>query len=53
MALTYTAIKTVTVGSGGAANIDFTSIPQTYTDLVLKVSARMNRAVDRQSLNVW
>jgi len=40
MALTYTAIATVTVGSGGAANIEFTSIPQTYTDLLLKVSAR-------------
>jgi len=34
------AIQTVTVGSGGAASIDFTSIPQTYTDLVVKVSAR-------------
>jgi len=34
------AIQTVTVGSGGAANIEFTSIPQTYTDLVVKVSAR-------------
>ena len=31
---------TVTVGSGGASSIDFTSIPQTYTDLLLKVSAR-------------
>jgi len=34
------AIRTVTVGSGGAANIEFTSIPQTYTDLVVKLSAR-------------
>ena len=42
---TYIQIgSTVTVGSGGAANIDFTSIPSTYTDLVLKVSARTNRA---------
>ncbi len=53
MANTYIAIATTTVGSGGAANIEFTSIPQTYTDLVIKVSARMDRAVDRQSLNVW
>ena len=32
--------STVTVGSGGAANIDFTSIPATYTDLVVKISTR-------------
>jgi len=40
MGVTYTAIATTTVGSGGASTIDFTNIPQTYTDLVLKVSAR-------------
>ncbi len=43
MATTYEAIATTTVGSGGAANIEFTSIPGTYTDLVLKVSVRDNR----------
>ena len=37
---TMILINSVTVGSGGASTIDFTSIPQTYTDLVLKVSAR-------------
>lgn len=37
---TYTLISSVTVGAGGAASIDFTSIPQTYTDLCLKLSAR-------------
>jgi hypothetical protein len=37
-------IQTVTVGSGGAASIDFTSIPATFTDLVLVVSARTNRS---------
>jgi hypothetical protein len=37
---TFTLIAAVTVGSGGAANIDFSSIPATYTDLVLKVSGR-------------
>ena len=42
MAVTHTLIETVTVGSGGAANIEFTSIPQTYTDIVLKLSARMS-----------
>ena len=40
MALTYEAIATVTVGSGGAADIQFTSIPQTYTDLLLSLSLR-------------
>ena len=40
MAQAYVPIQTVTVGSGGASSIDFTSIPQTYTDLVVYVSAR-------------
>ena len=40
MANTYTLISSVTVGSGGAANIEFTSIPNTYTDLVVKLSGR-------------
>ena len=37
-------ISTVTVGSGGAATIDFNNIPQTYTDLHIKVSTRDNLA---------
>ena len=40
MANTYIPIATVTVGSGGAASMDFTSIPNTYTDLLILVSAR-------------
>ena len=40
---TMTLIQSVTVPSGGSASIDFTSIPSTYTDLCLKVSARTNR----------
>lgn len=41
MANTYTQIgSTVTVGSGGASSIDFTSIPSTYTDLLVKLSVR-------------
>jgi len=40
MATTYEAIATVEVGSGGAASISFTSIPGTYTDLLIKLSAR-------------
>jgi hypothetical protein len=37
---TFTLISAVTVGSGGQAAIDFTSIPSTYTDLVVKLSTR-------------
>lgn len=44
MAVTYKKIASVTVGSGGAATMAFTNIPQTYTDLVLKVSARQGSA---------
>lgn len=38
---TFTQIGTAqVVGSGGAASIDFSTIPSTYTDLVVKLSAR-------------
>ena len=40
---TFTKIATVTVGSGGAANIEFTSIPSTYADLAIYVSGRSSR----------
>jgi hypothetical protein len=41
MANTYVKIgSTVTVGAGGAAYVEFASIPGTYTDLVIKLSAR-------------
>jgi hypothetical protein len=39
---TFVKIAAVTVGSGGASTIDFTSIPSTYTDLCVKVSVRTN-----------
>lgn len=49
MALTYQAIATVTVGSGGAATIDFQNIPGTYTDLLVKLSVRAtNSGTDNQ-----
>ena len=44
MAQSYQLIGTVTVGSGGAANIEFTSIPANYTDLMLLVSSRASNA---------
>ena len=49
---TYTLISSVTVGSGGAASIAFTSIPSIYTDLVLKTSLRTDRAFQVDGLNV-
>lgn len=35
-------ISSVTVGSGGAASMSFSSIPQTFTDLLVLVSGRHN-----------
>ena len=40
MPSTYKLISSVTVGSGGSATMDFTNIPQTYTDLKIVISAR-------------
>jgi len=52
MANTYEAIATVTVGSGGAADMQFTSIPGTYTDLCLKISARTDTAASVEDLEL-
>ena len=41
---THIKISTITVGVGGAASIDFTSIPATYTDLLLVLSGRGSTA---------
>jgi hypothetical protein len=38
------AIETVTVGSGGAASIEFTAIPATFTDLLVLCSLRGDRS---------
>lgn len=40
---TMVPIETVEVGAGGQAAIEFTNIPQTYTDLCLKISSRDDR----------
>lgn len=54
MANTYIQIgSAVTVGSGGAATMGFTSIPGTYTDLVLKLTTRDTAAtVDTGAVKV-
>jgi hypothetical protein len=50
MANTFVKISTVTVGSGGTSSIDFTSIPQTYTDLKLVCSVRSIRTGEQVDL---
>jgi hypothetical protein len=40
MAKAFELVQTVTVGSGGTSSIDFTSIPDTYTDLLVAYSLR-------------
>jgi hypothetical protein len=40
----FESIQTVTVGSGGAASIEFTSIPSTYTHLQIRSINQSNRA---------
>ena len=42
MPTTYKAIATVTVGSGGTSSIDFSSIPSTYTDVLVLFSLRQD-----------
>jgi hypothetical protein len=49
---TFQLIASSTVGSGGAASIDFASIPSTYTDLCLKISARVDASGSAASFNI-
>lgn len=44
MANTYVKISSGSVGAGGASSFTFSSIPQTYTDLLIKASIRTERA---------
>jgi hypothetical protein len=50
MANTLNLIATKTVGSGGAATIIFSAIPQTFTDLILFASTRTTDTNPTQSL---
>lgn len=47
-----TLISSVTVGAGGASSIDFTSIPQTFTDLVVVISARSTYSGTNDNLDI-
>lgn len=40
MANTYVHLGSITVGSEGTTSMQFSNIPQNYTDLIVKVSAR-------------
>jgi hypothetical protein len=44
---TYSLIASSTVGAGGAASIDFNSIPSIYTDLAVYISARGSASAAR------
>jgi hypothetical protein len=52
MANTYSLINSITVGSGGASTIDFTSISSGFTDLCLKLSLRTANAAAYNSASV-
>jgi hypothetical protein len=51
MPTTFTKIASLTA-AGGSSTISFTSIPSTYTDLVIKVSARATYAANFQDINI-
>lgn len=40
----YESIASVTVGAGGAANVEFTSIPSTYQHLQVRITSRDSRS---------
>jgi hypothetical protein len=48
----FESIATVSVGGGGAANVEFTSIPATFTHLQIRGIARSNRSANLDTLQV-
>jgi hypothetical protein len=52
MANTLELISSVTVGSGGASTIAFSSIPSTFTDLYLQISARNSSGGENTSIAI-
>jgi hypothetical protein len=52
MADTFSKIQTITVGAGGASSINFTSIPQNFTDLCVKISGRTENVYFRDSVEI-
>jgi hypothetical protein len=49
---TFQLISSVTIGSGGAASVLFSSIPSTYTDLQLMLSLRANNAATQVVVDI-
>ena len=46
----YDSIATVTVGGGGAADVEFTSIPATYTHLQIRGIVKLSRTTGNEDL---
>lgn len=51
--MTMNLIEHIEVGSGGAASLTFSSIPATYTDLKIVLSARTTYASTADFLNIY
>jgi hypothetical protein len=49
----FESIATVSVGSGGAANVEFTSIPATFTHLQVRQIGRVNNSTVSIGNNCW
>ena len=49
---TYTLIQSITA-SGSVSDVEFTSIPSTYTDLVIVCQGRTANAVSEQAITVY
>ena len=52
MTTSMTLIASVTVGGAGSSNINFSSIPNTYTDLLLVFSLRTNNAANTNNSRI-
>ena len=53
MANTYKLITSSTVGAGGASSVTFSSIPSTYTDLKLVISAQNTSTANNDASNMF
>ena len=49
----FESIATVTVGSGGAASVEFTNIPTTYQHLQLRGTVRSTQGSSTDRIDLW